>query len=293
MNTLRVIFVHGISPVIIRSDYTAGFCDLLRSELEALGVVPKDAGDEQTAEIVTFERVDYSAIGQPEEERVLTAYLRERQGLYHFPDLLIEKIGFENIRRQLITSVSDVLVYESDHWRDAIRNLLVGKIDPYVRTRDAVTLVGHSLGSVVAFDTAYYHSRHDPKWLAARFKPTNLFTLGSPIALFTLELDDATGLQKPRYLPADATPPDRDPHATNPDLQPIRGDGVWYNFLDAQDLIAYPLAEVFRDKFRVEDIPVETGILPLQAHTGYWSNREVARRIAERLKSDFDRINSA
>lgn len=111
------------------------------------------------------------------------------------------------MRAQLITSVSDVLVYESNHWRDEIRQCVLDKISPYVGSGDAVSLVGHSLGSVVAFDTAYYNSRHNTAWINAGFKPTKLFTMGSPIALFSLELDDQTGQQKPRYVPVSLASP--------------------------------------------------------------------------------------
>jgi hypothetical protein len=74
------------------------------------------------------------------------------------------------------------------------------------------------------------------------------------------------------------------------DLQPNLADGVWYNFLDAQDLIAYPLETLFTGKFQVKDFRVETGLLPISAHTGYWRNADVADRIAQRLKLDLARI---
>ncbi len=73
-------------------------------------------------------------------------------------------------------------------------------------------------------------------------------------------------------------------------MQPKREDGVWYNFLDAQDLIAYPLETLYTGKFQVKDIRVETGLLPISAHTGYWHNADVADRIAQRLKLDLARI---
>jgi pimeloyl-ACP methyl ester carboxylesterase len=283
-----VIFVHGISASIIQGDYAASFADLLRDRLKALTAV----GGVDAAEAVTFERVDYSTIGQAAEERVLAAYDKERGRLFTVPDKLLDMVAFDSLRRQMITSVSDVLVYESARWRDEIRGLLVAKIDPYIDSRDSVSIVGHSLGSVVAFDTAYYNSRHNPAWLKAGFRPTNLFTMGSPIALFSLELDDQSGEQKPRYLPAGAVPPDLDPGKTNADLQPNLLEGVWYNFVDAQDLIAYPLRELFQGKFEVDDIPVQTGTFPINAHTGYWESHHVADRIADRLKRDFARINT-
>jgi hypothetical protein len=132
----------------------------LRSHLTAIGVLPPNASDDQVAEIISFEAINYSAIGQAEEDQVLAAYRSERNRLYSLPDEVLERIAFDSLRAQLITSISDVLVYESTHWRDQIRGLVKAKIDQYVVSDDAVSLVAHSLGSVVAFDTAYYNSRH-------------------------------------------------------------------------------------------------------------------------------------
>ena len=70
-------------------------------------------------------------------------------------------------------------------------------------------------------------------------------------------------------------------------------DGVWYNFLDAQDLVAHPLEALFSGKFKVAKIVVQTGTNPRKAHDGYWDSMEVADFIAGRLKLDFQRINAA
>jgi hypothetical protein len=283
---LRLIFVHGISAEIVHGDYTTELCNLLRTKLTANGVLQPNATQEQIDAIVTFEYVNYSDVGQTEEDGVLAAYRQERGGLYSLPDDAIELIAYDRVRAQMITAVSDCLVYESAKQRDEIRQRVVDKITPYVGTGDAVSIVGHSLGSVVSFDTAYFNSRHNDAWVKANFKPTNLFTMGSPIALFSMEMDDTTGEQKPRYVPAAVD----SPLAPTGELQPNLAEGVWYNFLDAQDLIAYPLETLFTGKFQVKDIRVETGLLPLAAHTGYWHNATVADRIAQRLKLDLARI---
>ncbi len=283
---LRVIFVHGISAEIVHGDYTVELCDLLRTRLTANGVLRPNAPQDEIDAIVTFTPVNYSDVGQTEEDRVLTAYRAERGRLYSPADDALELVGFDKVRTQMITAVSDCLVYESAVQRDEIRKRVLDAIAPYVETGDAVSIVGHSLGSVVAFDVAYFNSRHNDAWRKVGFKPTNLFTMGSPIALFSMEMDDTTGEQKPRYVPAAV---DKSP-APADNMQPKREDGVWYNFLDAQDLIAYPLETLYTGKFHVKDIRVETGLLPMSAHTGYWHNADVADRIAQRLKLDLARI---
>jgi hypothetical protein len=142
-----------------------------------------------------------------------------------------------------------------------------------------VSIISHSLGSVVAFDTLYASVGHNPRWKDDDFRPTNLFTMGSPIALFTLDLE--------------REPARRGTRASEEQHEPlVQDDGVWYNFLDAQDVIAYPLQVLFKDAYEVEDIVVQTGTNPRKAHDGYWENPEVADFIAGRLKLDFLRINS-
>jgi hypothetical protein len=172
------------------------------------------------------------------------------------------------------------MVYKSDYWRDTIRGMLLEKLNQYIGTGDAVSVVAHSLGSVVAFETIHYNSLNNEQWKAANFKPTNLFTMGSPIALFCLDLDRYNGTNLPKYLPRN-----------DPDLQPVHPEGVWYNFLDPQDLIGYPLEKLFAEEFKVDDVIVQTGSNPRKAHDGYWDNDEVAQIIAERLKVDYARIN--
>jgi len=267
-------------------DYTTDLCNLIRAKLTALGVLSSNATQDQIDTIITFKRVDYSDVGQTEEDGVLDAYKKERGRLYSLPDDALELVVYDRARTQMITAVSDCLVYESAKQREEIRNRLVEEIKPYLETGDAVSIVGHSLGSVVAFDVAYFNSRWNKDWTDVGFKPANLFTMGSPIALFSMEMDDKTGEQKPRYIPAGVP----SPLAPTGDLQPNRADGVWYNFLDAQDLIAYPMETLYAGKFQVKDIRVETGLLPLAAHTGYWHNADVADRIAQRLKLDLARI---
>jgi len=291
LSKLVVIAVHGISDSVLHGDYTHNFKNLLYEKLKRLKVIPNNATQEEYDQYVAFDYVNYSDIGHPEELHVLEAYTKERNKLYNFLDQLIERGGFDQVRRQIITSLSDIMVYQSTKWRDQVRQRLLDKINPFVNTGDAVSVVGHSLGSVVSFDTLYYNSRHNDSWKAAGFKPSNLFTVGSPIALFSLELEDDTGVQKPRYFTAAATPNYLDPKNTNPDLDPVRNDGMWYNFMDAQDLIAYPLEVLFEGKFKVKDILVQTGTNPLTAHTEYWNNNEVAQRIAERLALDYKRIS--
>lgn len=281
MNTLRLIFIHGISPNVINWNYSLSLSNLLVAKLMEYGVIPEGASPEEVAQVITFEQVNYSMIGDDAQERLLAAYEREAEKLYGFTARLNRMAGLHKVRKQIITSVSDVMVYKSEYWRKEIHELVVDRIDPYLETGDAVTIIAHSLGSVVAFDALYDNIRNNPKWLAANFKPANFFTMGSPLALFTLDMDRTIGSRNP--------PPDG---PVIPHSELVVDEGVWYNFLDAQDVIAYPLEAVFEDRFNVQDVVVQTGTNPNKAHNGYWDNDEITDFMGVRLKLDFQRINS-
>lgn len=279
MSTLRVIFVHGISDILPKkADYTDGFEARLHKELEKIGVIPPNATEDEIKSILTCEPAYYADIGAEQEEELLEAYHHERDQdhFYGFLDQALDTVAFDKARRFFITSASDVLLYQDDACKDLIRKRVLDTITPYINTGDPVTIVAHSLGSVVAFDLLYYYEWYD--WKPLGFKPANLFTLGSPIALFSLATNTA-GQPKTKYDPA---VPMEDPNLVQP-------EGVWYNFLDAQDLIGYPLEYYFRNKYKVKDILVQTGTSPIEAHTAYWKNEKVLHTLAERLKLDFER----
>ncbi|HST04011.1 MAG TPA: hypothetical protein VLQ48_04675 [Chloroflexia bacterium] len=280
MNTLRIIFIHGITPTVISWDFSESLAKLILKKLVQYQVVPEGATAEEIDQVVTFERVNYSMVGEDAQQRLLQAYEQGADKLYSFASRLSGIAGLDKIRRQIITSVSDVLVYKSEYWSHVIHQMVLDKIAPYIATGDPVSIIAHSLGSVVAFDTLFDSVGHDPKWKDADFRPTNLFTMGSPIALFTLDLErEPTHRGTPANTEESHTPL-------------VLDEGVWYNFLDAQDVIAYPLEILFKDVFAVEDIVVQTGTNPHKAHEGYWDNDEVADFIAGRLKLDFLRINN-
>ncbi len=143
------------------------------------------------------------------------------------------------------------------------------------------SIVGHSLGSVIAYDFVYalnsspgkiFDLSPDPskniklaasKIISLQQAFTNLITFGSPIALFWMRRRD---LWERNFV-----------NLSNPVQQ-----GKWLNFWDDDDIVAYPLRNFFADG-HVEDIRVETGMMMPWAHTGYWKNRALAQRMAEVL----------
>ena len=281
MSLLTVIAVHGIWDQPLppgrekRLSYSGDFARNVVAELTRLGVVPPGADAATIAEIVRFEEVVYADIGEAEARAVYERYRRavKAQGPL---DRALDLLGVDRLRRFVIDGASDVLLYESDRYREEIRDRLRERVVAAIGAGDgAVTLVGHSLGSVVCYDVAYYDTWHNPLWRRHGFAPANLFTLGSPLALFALGYDDR-GAPKPKYVDAEAV------------KVLVRPGGRWLNLFDAQDVIGYPLAGQFPGL--VEDVIVRAGILPTTAHTRLWHNREVARRLARCLRDDYRRV---
>jgi len=146
-----------------------------------------------------------------------------------------------------------------------------------------LTLIAHSLGTVIASDGLYDLLKANA--LPPNLRLANVFTLGSPIALYGL-----------RYGLANFT-------------KPIRPE-VWVNFYYPQDVIGYPLKPLNEAYAQAvtEDImllPSEgTGVLsgiarmfaarlpgagPVLAHSWYFTNRQVIGRIGRTLAEQWQR----
>lgn len=66
----------------------------------------------------------------------------------------------------------------TDHMADQIRSILKERLRPLLQARDDVLLIGHSLGSVIAYDVLWELSQEDES-----YGQVNLLTLGSPLGM--------------------------------------------------------------------------------------------------------------
>ncbi|WP_435281986.1 alpha/beta fold hydrolase [Streptomyces koelreuteriae] len=154
-------------------------------------------------------------------------------------------------RRHALTQAAhpaagDVLRYlcRGEGVRTELRDL-VADLDP------PVTLIGHSLGGIIALDTLVTTALPQVRLLV---------TVGSQ-APFLYESGSLPSLTHPRELP---------PHV--PD---------WLNLYDPRDMLSYVGARLFPG--RVTDTAVDNGQPFPAAHSAYWTNPDVYRSIAERL----------
>lgn len=141
-------------------------------------------------------------------------------------------------------------------------------------------LIGHSLGTVVASNYIYdLQNRKLPPRIQSIIAHGNsplergetlshLFTMGSPLALWTLRYDH---FGKPVTVPA-------------PKFSSKRV-GEWVNFYDKDDVIAYPLKSLSDsyNKAVAEDVEVRNpGLMswtPLGSHGGYFRSAAIQKRI--------------
>ena len=182
--------------------------------------------------------------------------------------------------------VGDAIAYV-DEFDNGIRRKVWEQMSPDLLVAGAASppafsIVGHSLGSVIAHDFVYALNTQPGKIFDLSPDPqknvtlsaqqilelqkafTNLITFGSPIALFWMRRRDLW-----------------DKNFANL-KNPVQGARHWLNFWDNEDIIAYPLRNFFTDG-QIEDVRVETGIMMPWAHTAYWKNKALAQRVAEVL----------
>ncbi|PAZ11407.1 hypothetical protein CLM62_36130, partial [Streptomyces sp. SA15] len=114
-----------------------------------------------------------------------------------------------------------------------------------------VALVCHSLGGIIALDTL----------ISAPLPQVRLLVTAGSQGPFLYESGSLPSLDHPAPLP---------PHV--PD---------WLNLYDPHDLLSYLGADLFPG--RVTDVAVDSRQPFPAAHSAYWTNPEVYRRIVDRL----------
>lgn len=290
MAIVNVIVIHGIGNP--RTDATPYSRALQQHIRETWRTSDPDA--------LAFHEVDWSDIGQQDElalineKHVLPAatFPDGRTLLASPPDAVGEVLDSvfnvsERARRFLLTGIGDVLVYLTDTGGKRIRQRLLDVIFEVRasvlrqypdREQHYVSIVAHSLGSVIAYDVCALLGtvlRSEIKGLGL----SHFFTLGSPLAMFSLL---RYGDEIKRYAK-------RGVYLDRPDQS-----GHWLNFYDQQDPLAFLLRDVYPPlpnvpgrAYTIEDIRVQTGTL--SAHEHYFRNRVVAERIAHYLRLDYQK----
>ena len=180
------------------------------------------------------------------------------------------------LRKFFVSYIGDAIAYQKTQDGSSVYNQIHARIEDEIAAaknthqNDEIefTFVAHSLGSVILSNYLYDASKANPPTLTA----TNLFTLGSPIAIWLLRHGDPSKANKP--------------------VNVVRSHGVWINILDEDDIIAYPLRDInpqYKEAVNMDYMTQIGGLLtqwnPL-SHAAYWEDGNVIKPIARKLALD-------
>nr|CAG4713022.1 unnamed protein product [Naegleria fowleri] len=113
--------------------------------------------------------------------------VREEGGYSEKLNLVTMKSGAQLLRTIANESMIDVLMYNSEKIKKQMQQVALKQINEILDEMEGlpvktISIVGHSLGSVLAFDILYQHQLSENTLL--KRTPTHCFLLGSPLGLF-------------------------------------------------------------------------------------------------------------
>lgn len=215
------------------------------------------------------------------------------------------KMDFPRLRDFAIDFVADALAYQPTPGDrsayDGIHRVFAQTIHRLAEKAGPTAplcIIAHSLGTVISSNYIYdlqiepYRAIISPIVKEAITDTpiergetlTLLYTLGSPIALWSLRYDN---FGRPIQVPAPQLP------HYYPELT-----GEWVNFYDKDDVVGFPL-RTLNDQYAVvvsEDRQVNVGDFPTNitpaAHMGYWTDQDVIGPITTSIRRVWETINS-
>ncbi len=166
----------------------------------------------------------------------------------------------EKFLPSIIDAAIDLPLYMQKPKGDEIRNVVREAIANASTCAEKVILVGHSLGSVIAFDIAAEELKKNPSC-----RLSALVTMGSPLKWVT-EIREAESNGQEDVPRIESIP--------------------WVNFWDPADPV--PERKGLDDKiFRgVINREVKSGKELIGAHCSYWTNMEIAQTIAKMISGE-------
>jgi hypothetical protein len=274
---IAVAIVHGVG--ITKPDFAEGMIEELKRRFtHGAGI---DAG-----EALVFRPVYWGhVLQQPEDE----LWRRMRRG---------GDLDFTSLRRFMVSFAADALAYqpavdEKDKYEEihAVYARELCWLAVNAGPEAPLVVIAHSLGTVITSNYFYdlgKFRRLVGKVVRAEMSPkrtalergetlTCLYTLGSPIALWSLRYDD---FGRPIEVPAAALA------GHHPALRPHAG---WENYYDPDDIIGYPL-KTLNPAYAAavkRDVPVNAGGLLTSwnpgSHIAYWTDNDVTGPVADKL----------
>ena len=273
--------IHGIGSQ--RRDYAAEFLGLVRHAFDrALRGSARRRARREGPPLVT-------------KAMVLSGVLKTRERLF-ISDLRKERrLDWDLLRSFVADYLGDAIAYQRDERGDvyARTHALVAEglneLNAEAGPGSTVAIAAHSLGTIVAsnfiYDVEEGIAPEEVKPLlatrASRLESfTHLWTFGSPLALWSLRYP---GFGRPIRFPVSA------PEGIEPP--------EWVNFLDTDDIIAWPLKPLSGDwsvaVTRDEEVQAGGWLTRWNpfSHAAYWGCRRLAWEIGRRLARDWAALN--
>jgi pimeloyl-ACP methyl ester carboxylesterase len=274
---IAIAIVHGVG--ITKADFADGMIAEIKQRFaKETGRDPGDA--------LVFRPVHWSHIlQQPEDE----LWRRMKKG---------GELDFTSLRRFMVSFAADALAYqpavdEKVKYEEihAVYAREMCWLADHAGADAPLVVVAHSLGTIITSNYFYDLTKFRRlvgeavrEEMNAKRTPLErgetlacLYTLGSPLALWSLRYDD---FGRPIDVPATAF---QDHH---PALLPHAG---WENFYDPDDIIGYPL-KTLNDAYAKavkRDLAINAGGLLTSwnpgSHIAYWTDNDVTIPVAKKL----------
>jgi hypothetical protein len=249
--TVVCFVIHGIGK------QHQGFSALLREGIKRQ--LQKLTNKQETIPQVEFYELYWAGVGSDEQDNLYSSIYPElyaKSGMIKGWLQLVHNL--KPLRALTFRLVGDVFKYLGKFQKPIKESVLQKLVEVFKQKQVSqesfsLILVGHSLGTVALHDIisgflAYRYAAFDNL-----VKSTSVFTMGSPISLFSLVADSA---EPGRFR-------------------------KWTNFLHPRDPIAFPMAGRFPT---VKDVVLNAFSLnPLKSHSVYWTHTEVQKQIAAEI----------
>jgi hypothetical protein len=197
----------------------------------------------------------------------------------------------ERMRAFAMRFMGDVIAYQGAAVYKEIHRRLAESLRSRLSGESRhLTIVAHSLGTVIASDFVFDHTRRAGTQFRDHFGVdiVNLFTLGSPLAFYA-----ATS-------PARVAGPFGPGRVLDGFDEPVRlesAHGVWVNIYSDDDVVGYPLKRINSAYAEAVTADVEADAgnwwtrWNLLSHGAYWTEAAVVAMIAEKLAIDYAEAN--
>ena len=283
---LTVILVHGIGSN--RKDWADEIIPVIQKRLKSKleKILGKDA-PAKIDDVLVISRVYWEGIFKEREAELrkkLDGFPKPVKGGGPWWNRVLRYFWriFKKFQNEVITDyIGDIVGYLHPPAQRAVYSAIsetLKSVKPGDPGKSPLTFIAHSLGTVITSDYIYEQNNSQsrlsgPKIMKDHFILENLFTVGSPIALFSLRFGGPEMFNKPVSVET--------------------SQGRWVNIFDEDDPVGMPL-KVLNEAYQKvihKDVLVNSGVYGI-SHTGYFKrSSKVIDIVCQKLAIDWVAFN--